>query len=402
MIVYADLHVHIGRSENGRPIKITGSKTLNFNNIAEESLNRKGIQIVGIVDCASPHVIKDIEKFLEREDAIELAKGGIIYKNAICILLGSEIETVEIREDGKKGYAHSVCFFPFLDDIKKFSKIMSKHITNITLSTQKANISAYELLDIVKECNGILIPSHIFTPFKSFYGNTTDSLKRIFKDKYDDIKAIELGLSADSLLASNISELDEKIFLTNSDAHSLNKIAREYNKLELENISFESIVKMFNKERDSNGNINNYIINNYGLDPRLGKYHRTYCDSCEDNSTIKEGLCIKCSSKKIVKGVYDRILELKDREDISDLAKEKIDKYIYQVPLEFLPGIGNKTLNRLLDDFGTEMNILHNINIDNIEAEFGEKIAKQIKDLREGKIKLVSGGGGFYGKVDRS
>ena len=32
MIVYADLHVHIGRSENGRPIKITGSKTLNFNN----------------------------------------------------------------------------------------------------------------------------------------------------------------------------------------------------------------------------------------------------------------------------------------------------------------------------------------------------------------------------------
>ena len=102
MIVYADLHVHIGRSSKGKPVKITGSKTLNFENIAKESLYRKGIQIVGIVDCASPYVINDIEEFLNQEDAIELEKGGIIYKNAICILLGSEVETTEIRKDGRK------------------------------------------------------------------------------------------------------------------------------------------------------------------------------------------------------------------------------------------------------------------------------------------------------------
>ena len=102
MIIYADLHVHIGRSNNGKPIKITASKSLNFENIAKESLEKKGIQIVGIVDCASPYVINDIENFLRQEDAIELEQGGIIYKNAICILLASEIETTEIRKDGKK------------------------------------------------------------------------------------------------------------------------------------------------------------------------------------------------------------------------------------------------------------------------------------------------------------
>ena len=41
------------------------------------------------------------------------------------------------------------------------------------------------VLDIVEKYNGILIPAHIFTPFKSYYGNCTDRLKDIFKEKYD-------------------------------------------------------------------------------------------------------------------------------------------------------------------------------------------------------------------------
>ena len=34
--IYADLHVHIGRSENNKPIKITAAKSLNFANIAKK------------------------------------------------------------------------------------------------------------------------------------------------------------------------------------------------------------------------------------------------------------------------------------------------------------------------------------------------------------------------------
>lgn len=69
---------------------------------------------------------------------------------------------------------------------------MSGHIKNMTLSTQRANISGYELIDIVEKCNGILVPAHAFTPHKSYYGNCTDRLKDIFKEKYERIPAIEL------------------------------------------------------------------------------------------------------------------------------------------------------------------------------------------------------------------
>ena len=33
MEVFADMHIHIGRSENGKPIKITASRELRFENI---------------------------------------------------------------------------------------------------------------------------------------------------------------------------------------------------------------------------------------------------------------------------------------------------------------------------------------------------------------------------------
>lgn len=166
--IFADLHVHIGRSENGKPIKITAARSLNFANIAKECADRKGIQMVGIIDCASPYVIEDIETFLKNGDAYEIEDGGIIYKDKVCIILGSEVETSEVNEDGKTGSAHNLCYFPTLKDIKEFSKEMSNYIHNITLSTQRARISAYNLVDIVEKIHGILIPAHIFTPYKSF------------------------------------------------------------------------------------------------------------------------------------------------------------------------------------------------------------------------------------------
>ena len=229
--IFADLHVHIGRSESGKPIKITGARSLQFANIARECADRKGINMVGIIDCASPYVIEDIENFLKTGEAYEIEDGGIIYKDKVCIILGSEIETSEINEQGKTGSAHNLCYFPKLSDIKAFSKEMESYIHNITLSSQRACISAYDLIDIVEKHNGILIPAHAFTPHKSFYGNCTDRLGKIFKEKFDRVFAIELGLSADTFLADEISELETRTFVTNSDAHSLPKIAREYNKI---------------------------------------------------------------------------------------------------------------------------------------------------------------------------
>lgn len=284
-------------------------------------------------------------------------------------------------------------FFPHLKDIKGFSNEMSKHIKNITLSSQRADISAYDLIDIVEKYNGILIPAHCFTPHKSFYGNCTDRLEKIFKEKYNKVLAIELGLSSDTNLADNISELEGKTFLTNSDAHSLPKIAREYNKILVEDISFKELLKAIKNEDGRR------IVTNYGLDPKLGKYHRTYCEVCEKNipGIAPVTKCNTCDSKNITMGVYDRIQIIKDKKESK--SPENRPEYVYQIPLSFIPGLGNKTIEKMLDHFETEMNILHKLSFDDLEAVIGEKNARNIINAREGKIKVQEGGGGVYGKI---
>ncbi len=390
---FADLHVHIGRSEENKPIKITAAKSLNFANIAKECADRKGIHMVGIIDCASPYVIQDIENFLKQGQAYEMEQGGIIYKDKVCIILGSEIETSEKNEKGKTGSAHNLCYFPKLEEIKGFSKEMSHHIKNITLSSQRADISAYELIDIVEKYNGFLIPAHVFTPHKSFYGNCTARMERIFKEKFSKIPAVELGLSSDTFLADEISELENKTFLTNSDAHSLPKIAREYNKIAMEDINFEEFKKAIYQQGGRK------IVCNYGLDPKLGKYHRTFCEACGKPIEGKAPIikCPDCDSKNITMGVFDRIEQIKDKEQTQ--SPENRPPYVYQIPLTFIPGLGKKTIDKLLDHFDTEMTILHTLSSDDIEAVVGIKNAQNIIEAREGQMHIQSGGGGVYGKV---
>ena len=221
---------------------------------------------------------------------------------------------------------------------------------------------------------------------------------------------MNFGLSADTEYADRIRELANKKFLTNSDAHSLPKIAREYNTFEMENISFESFKKVLgyedeiqngdNKEAKSNSkNRNktlNYIICNNGMYSRLGKYNKTYCDMCECVSEIEDGKCKKCGSKKIVKGVEDRVLEIADGKSISP---DNRPEYIYKIPLEYIPKLGKKTKEKMLELYGTEMNILNKVSIENIEENFGKQIAKNIEIARNGNITIQNGGGGIYGKL---
>ena len=218
-------------------------------------------------------------------------------------------------------------------------------------------------------------------------------MKDTFKEKFDKIFAIELGLSSDTYLADQISELETRTFLTNSDAHSLPRIAREYNKMLVEDISFKEIVKAM-KNEDGRA-----VIANYGLDPKLGKYHRSFCEDCNDSIEISEAAttCPRCGGKNITFGVFDRIELIKDKD--KSISPKNRPPYIYQVPLTFIPGVGGKTIDKLLDNFETEMNILHKASKDDIEAIVGEKIAKNIFNAIKGNAKVHSGGGGVYGKI---
>ena len=96
-------------------------------------------------------------------------------------------------------------------------------------------------------------------------------------------------------------------------------------------------------------------------------------------------------------GVYDRIQIIKDKE--KSKSPDNRPEYIYQIPLTFMPGLGGKTIDKLLNNFETEMNILHKLSKDDIEAVVGEKIANTVIAAREGNVKIQAGGGGVYGKL---
>ena len=49
----------------------------------------------------------------------------------------------------------------------------------------------------------------------------------------------------------------------------------------------------------------------------------------------------------------------------------------------------------MLDMYGTEMNILNKVSIENIEENFGKDLAKNIEIARKGDVVIKKGGGRY-------
>lgn len=386
---YADLHIHIGRTNADEPVKISAARNLTFGNIAHEASARKGIHMIGIIDCHSPGVQQDIMQYLERGEMEEAAGGGVRYQNTV-ILLGCELE---VRELGMAP-AHLLVYMPSLESMLQFSSWLKPRMKNMQLSSQRLYSPVQELQEFVVSLGGVLVPAHIFTPYKSVLGSAASRIAELLDPQLT--AGVELGLSADSLMAGYISELDSYTILTNSDAHSLAKIGREYNELKLASPCFHEFRQALSRSGGRG------VIANYGLNPRLGKYHRTYCEKCgsvldEEGAAISR--CPLCGSHAVVRGVLDRILSIADR--TVPRMPEHRPPYRNQVPLEYIPGLGPKTMNKLLERFGTEMNLLHHVSFGELCEAAGEEIARSIVQAREGTLLFESGGGGIYGKVKK-
>lgn len=381
---YADLHIHIGRTESGRAVKITGSRDLTLKNILDTASSKKGLDIIGIIDCHSPEVLDEIETIVNKGEMEQLAGGGLRYQYT-TLIPGSEIE---IYDENCHGPIHVLAYFPSIYIMREFSLWMSANQKNIHLSSQRIYCDGHTLQKKVKELGGLFIPAHVFTPFKSLYGKgVLSSITEVFNP--DLIDGIELGLSSDTNMVERIGELEQYTFVTNSDAHSLGKLAREYQKFELKDASFSEI-QLALQEKDGRK-----IVANYGLNPLLGKYHSTACVKCSEPLKDGESICGKCGSQQFVKGVSTRIQELSDLQE----PTRNRPPYIHQVPLDFIPGVGPKMIERLLDYFGTEMNIIHEVSLEQLEEVLPQKIAILIDQARRGALTIDVGGAGKYGKV---
>lgn len=381
---FSDMHIHIGRDMYGKPVKITASKQLTITNVLKEASRRKGIEMIGVIDCQAPAVQEEIIDLLVAGKAEELADGGIRFEN-VTLILGAEIE---VNDDHCLGPIHVLCYFPTMNAMQQFTSWLIPKMKNVTLSSQRYYGTAKELQYKVKELAGLFIPAHVFTPFKSLYGKGVKcSLTEILDE--DLIDAIELGLSSDTEMADQITELQKYTYLTNSDSHSLAKIGREYQQINMKTPSFKEFYLALHQSEGRE------IVANYGMNPKLGKYYTTVCQECMESVKYHTKICPKCQSKKIISGVYDRLKELQNTNE----GRANRPVYHYQVPLEYLPGIGPKTFDKLIDSFGTEMNIIHHVSYEELRKVIPEKIAKMIIAMRNGQQNVQAGGGGKYGKI---
>ncbi|QHA92394.1 endonuclease Q family protein [Bacillus sp. N1-1] len=378
---YADFHIHIGRTRTNKAVKITGAKSLTLSSILKEARSRKGLDMIGVIDCHVPEVIAELEEYIDRGLGYELRDGGIRF-GSLTLILGTEIE---IYDENCHGPIHVLVYLPNLSKMKHFSEWLNSRMKNVTLSSQRIYEKAEVIQEKTRELAGLFIPAHVFTPFKSLYGK---GVNRSISEVLDlnKIDGIELGLSSDTQMADQIQELHTFPYLTNSDAHSIQKMAREYQLLSVREATFTEWSKAL-KGIEGRG-----IKANFGLSPKLGKYYRTICSQC--HTPVLQTYCEACGSHKIVKGVLNRIQELS-----SASTHPKRPPYIHHVPLDFLPGLGPKTFERLLAVFGTEMNILHAVSESDLANVVGEPLAHLIVLSRSGELALKQGGGGTYGKV---
>ncbi|MFY0542968.1 endonuclease Q family protein [Brevibacillus sp. H7] len=382
------MHIHIGGTRSGKPVKITASRQMTLTSILEESSERKGMEMIGIIDAHVPEVQAELEDLIACGLAVPHPDGGIFYKQTMLIL-GCE---VEIKEEAR-GEAHFLCYFPHLAEMRSFTEWLAARCKNVHLSSQRIASTTRELQKVVASLGGTVVPAHIFTPHKGLYGSCADSLAEVADPSL--IDAVELGLSANTEMADRLMELHDKTFLTNSDAHSLGKIGREYQKIAMRQRSFREWLLAL-KRQDGRG-----ITVNYGLHPRLGKYHQTACQNCQSHKPADvNGRCPHCGYKRVVRGVSERIEQLSDTP--AGTHPKHRPPYVEQIPLEFIPGIGPKGKEKLYRAFGTEMNILHRISEADLAQVAGERIARTIVLARHGALSISAGGAGVYGRIEQS
>jgi len=380
---FADLHIHIGSARN-RAVKITASRRMDLRTIIFDDAPRKGLDIIGIVDAGSTLVSYEIEEMLAAGELTELKEGGFLARNGVLLIAACEIES---REG-----VHLITYLPNLQSIRNWQKYIKNRVHNMQLSTQKVDTNIIDIIKLSIDLEGIFCPAHAFTPHKGVYGMWTDNLASKLGSDFEYIKVLEIGLSADSNMADLLAETKNFTLISNSDAHSSPNIGREFNRLCMKTNNFQELKLCL---ENKNGR---RVAANYGLHPRLGKYHRTFCPVC---GTIIENdppvtACSSCGNSKIIMGVLDRICIIKDY-DTPDHPSGR-PPYYYRIPLKDLPGIGPMTYNKLLG-VTNEIELMEHTTIEDIIQVGGEKAADIINAMRQGRLSIVAGGGGKYGKV---
>jgi len=363
--------------------------------------SRKGIQLLGTGDCLHPKWLKGIRELEEKKGIFYFKRNGEGKdKNTTFVL------TVEV-EDMKR--VHHLLILPSISKTEELYESFRKYSPDIDSNGRPSlRLSGEEIAEHAKDAEALIGPCHAFTPWTALYAYH-DSLRECYGDMAGYVSFVELGLSADSSYADRIKELHELTFLTNSDAHSPYpiRLAREFNRFHVQDISFEELKAAIERKRDRKP------VLNVGVPPKEGKYNESACIRCYKHYSLRDAIVRKWRCEcggMIKKGVRDRVNELADCDGTHPAHRPP---YLHLIPLAEIIGLAvhksasskavNEIWESLLAEFGTEVNVLVDASIGDLQAvnfNLDASVLEAIKAFREGKIRVIPGGGGKYGIIE--
>ncbi|MBU4431887.1 endonuclease Q family protein, partial [Patescibacteria group bacterium] len=303
----ADFHIHSRYSR-------ACSRDLTLANIAKTCLI-KGIDIVGTGDFTHPAWFKSI-----KDELVEIGSSGL-YKlqeddNGVKFILSTEVALI-YKQGGRARRIHIVIHAPNVVAVQKLNDFLGKHYN---IRSDGRPILGMSVPTLCQLCFSIdpkflIYPAHIWTPWFSVFGSKSgfDSLEECFGEYTNQIFAYETGLSSDPEMNWRVSALDKLTLLSNSDAHSLQNLAREANVFEFnEEVTYDAIYQIIKGENKKS--FLDYTIEFY---PEEGMYHwdgHRACGACLSPVETKEkkGLCPVCN-RALTIGVDYRVNELANR-----------------------------------------------------------------------------------------
>ncbi len=392
----ADLHIHSKYSRATSP------------KMDLENLNKwakiKGIDVLGTGDFTHPEWFKSLKNKLEpASDGLYFLKG----KKDVRFLLTSEISCIYSKK-GKVRKVHILIFAPGLTVVEKINNRLAK-IGNLKADGRPIlGLDAKELAKIVLDISeeALIIPAHLWTPWFGILGSKSgfNSIEECFEDYSKYIFAGETGLSSDPAMNWRLSNLDKITLISNSDAHSPEKIGREVNVFQTD-VSYSAIREAIAK-KDKEKFL--YTIEFF---PEEGKYHYDGHRSCgiafsPEETRKHKGICPVCR-KPLTIGVMNRVEELADR-PVGFRPKQAIP-FKSLIPLKeviaYVLGVGPQTkrvereYNKLISNFKNEFNILLEVSYDNLKNNISPEIAEAIIKARQGEVKVIPGYDGVFGKI---
>ena len=294
-----------------------------------------------------------------------------------------------------------------MDSAEKFRQKLGAVGNIVSDGRPILGLDSRNLLEIALESGeGMeLIPAHIWTPWFSVLGSKSgfDSIEDCYGDLAGHIFAVETGLSSDPEMNWKVSKLDKYRLVSNSDAHSPAKLAREATVFDAP-LDYHGIMNALKTGEGYTGTVEFF--------PEEGKYHEDghrKCNVCltPEESGKLNNICPVCG-KPLTIGVLNRVCELADRPFNSDFRPQTAGKVFSLVPLaEILSeimqvGTASKSVtleyDKLIHQFGSELSILQDVPADEI-SKSSPLLGEGISRLRAGKVIKQAGYDGEYGII---